>query len=224
MANGHTARRNPARPWQSATAWGGQRASAIGTVAASSHGESNERKGETLGQELIEHTLDEKTRHAIAADLQGALVDLVAMSLTAKQAHWVVVGPQFRSVHLELDELVETTRAAADDVAERASALGRVPNGMPATIARSSEGFALPEGFLEDRVILASIANQITDSAKRMRLRIERIDALDPLSGDLLMGITRDLEKHAWMIQAAQYRGARRGTERITGTNTTVHA
>lgn len=177
-----------------------------------------------MGQELIEHALDEKSRHAIAADLQGALVDLVSMSLTAKQAHWVVVGPQFRGVHLELDELVATTRTAADEVAERASALGRVPDGMPATIARNSEGFSLPDGFLEDHVILTSIANQLRDVTKRMRLRIERVDELDPLSSDLLMGITRDLEKHAWMIQAARYRGARRGAERITGMGTTVHA
>lgn len=41
---------------------------------------------------------------------QGALVDLVDLSLVAKQIHWNVVGPRFRSVHLQLDEVADTAR------------------------------------------------------------------------------------------------------------------
>ncbi len=176
-----------------------------------------------MAQELIAHALDEKTRHAVAGELQASLVDLVAMSLVAKQAHWVVVGPQFRAVHLKLDELVETTRAAADQVAERTAALGLVPSGMPLTIAQNAEGFAFPNGFVEDQVALTSITHHLLDVTKRMRLRIERVDPLDPLTSDLLMGISRDLEKHAWMMQAANYRTTDRTTRTVT-TAKTVHA
>jgi starvation-inducible DNA-binding protein len=40
-----------------------------------------------------------------AAELQTVLVDLIDLGLQGKQAHWNVVGPQFRTLHLELDEV-----------------------------------------------------------------------------------------------------------------------
>ena len=36
----------------------------------------------------------------------------------------------------------------------------------------------------------------------RMRERIEATDEPDPVSQDILIGLTADLEKHAWMFQA----------------------
>ncbi|NED90608.1 DNA starvation/stationary phase protection protein, partial [Streptomyces sp. SID11233] len=59
--------------------------------------------------------------------LQGALVDLVDLSLVAKQIHWNVIGPRFRSVHLQLDDVVDSARTHMDEVAERASTLGVSP-------------------------------------------------------------------------------------------------
>ena len=53
--------------------------------------------------------------------LQATLVDLLDLSLIAKQAHWNVVGPHFRSAHLQLDELVDIARGYVDRVAERDS-------------------------------------------------------------------------------------------------------
>ena len=64
-----------------------------------------------------------------AADLQASLVELLDLALQAKQAHWNVVGPLFRPVHLELDEIVSSAHEAADVVAERLSALREVPDG-----------------------------------------------------------------------------------------------
>ena len=37
--------------------------------------------------------------------LQATLVELIDLSLQAKQAHWNVVGPAFKPVHEFLDEL-----------------------------------------------------------------------------------------------------------------------
>ncbi|CAM5722998.1 DNA starvation/stationary phase protection protein OS=Streptomyces microflavus OX=1919 GN=G3I39_24220 PE=3 SV=1 [Streptomyces microflavus] len=36
----------------------------------------------------------------------------------------------------------------------------------------------------------------------RMRERIEVTDAPDPVTQDILISLTADLEKHAWMFQA----------------------
>jgi DNA-binding ferritin-like protein len=55
-----------------------------------------------------------------AVELQTALVDLVDLGLLGKQARWNVVGPQFRAVHIELDEVVEDSRKWADEVRKSA--------------------------------------------------------------------------------------------------------
>ena len=39
------------------------------------------------------------------------LVDFIALSLTAKQAHWNIVGTNFRDLHLNLDEVTDIARA-----------------------------------------------------------------------------------------------------------------
>ena len=43
----------------------------------------------------------------VAAELKAGLVDLIDLALIAKQADCDLVGPCFRSLHSELDELVD---------------------------------------------------------------------------------------------------------------------
>ena len=62
----------------------------------------------------------------VLAELQSMLVELIDLALIGKQAHWNVEGPHFRSLHLELDELVDTWRSLGDQVAEREVTLGAV--------------------------------------------------------------------------------------------------
>ena len=69
-------------------------------------------------------------REAIAHELQSTMQELVDLSLIGKQLHWAVVGHAFRPVHEQLDELVASWRDLADVVAERAVALGYVPDGQ----------------------------------------------------------------------------------------------
>lgn len=69
-------------------------------------------------------------REGVGEELQTTLHDLVDLSLIGKQLHWAVVGPLFRPLHLHLDELVDSWRELSDAVAERAVALGFVPDGQ----------------------------------------------------------------------------------------------
>ena len=46
-----------------------------------------------------------------------------------------MVGPLFRPLHQQLDELVDSWRELADTVAERAVAIGFCPDGQSATVA-----------------------------------------------------------------------------------------
>ncbi|WP_309500748.1 Dps family protein, partial [Streptomyces shenzhenensis] len=67
---------------------------------------------------VVKSPLSDADLKTVAEGLQGALVDLVDLALVAKQIHWNVVGPRFRTVHLQLDEVVDTARAHSDTVAE----------------------------------------------------------------------------------------------------------
>jgi DNA-binding ferritin-like protein len=78
----------------------------------------------------------------LSANLQRVLVDLIELHLQGKQAHWNVVGTNFRDLHLQLDELVEFAREGSDTVAERMRALDAMPDGRSDTVAAST---TLPE-------------------------------------------------------------------------------
>jgi starvation-inducible DNA-binding protein len=130
------------------------------------------------------------------------LVDLLDLTLIAKHAHWNVEGRLFRSVHDELDDLVDAWRALSDEVAERAVAIGSSPDGQVETIAGATQLEPLPPGHLSDRQVLRAIGERIADAASRTRERIERIAISDPVSVDLLIQVAAMLEKKLWMIRA----------------------
>src|SRR4029078_8875900 len=75
---------------------------------------------------------------ALSANLQKVLVDLIELHLQGKQAHWNVVGTNFRDLHLQLDELVDFARDASDTIAERMRALDAIPDGRSDTVAGST--------------------------------------------------------------------------------------
>jgi starvation-inducible DNA-binding protein len=138
----------------------------------------------------------------VAVELQGMLVDLVDLALIGKHAHWNVEGPHFRSVHLELDELVDAWQRLGDDVAERAVALGAAPDGQAEAIVGSTKVEPLPGGHLGDSEVVWLIANRLEQVAARTRERIARMASLDPVSEDLLIGVAATLEKQLWMLRA----------------------
>ncbi|MGW2561903.1 Dps family protein [Streptomyces sp. NPDC001514] len=151
---------------------------------------------------VVKSPLSEADRKVTGEALQGALVDLVDLALVAKQVHWNVVGPRFRSVHLQLDDVVATARQHSDIVAERASAIGVTPDGRAGTVASSSAIGKVPEGWIQDADVVSTMVQALGAVIGKMRERIDATAEPDPVSQDILIGLTRDLEKHAWMFQA----------------------
>ncbi|MFD3850415.1 Dps family protein [Streptomyces microflavus] len=151
---------------------------------------------------VVKSPLSESDLKLVGAALQGALVDLVDLSLVAKQIHWNVVGPRFRSVHLQLDDVVVTARQHSDTVAERASAIGVNPDGRSATVAKETAIQSVPDGWIKDTDAVKALVDALGVVIGRMRERIEVTDAPDPVTQDILISLTADLEKHAWMFQA----------------------
>lgn len=140
--------------------------------------------------------------NAVGHELQDTLVELTDLALQAKQAHWNVTGANFRPVHLHLDELTAAVRAASDDVAERAAAIGFTPDGRASTVAKNSPLSDFPEGRVADGEVVKLISDRLALVTDRLRERIERLDDLDLVSQDLLISIAATLDKHHWMFAA----------------------
>ncbi|MEV0677245.1 DNA starvation/stationary phase protection protein [Actinosynnema sp. NPDC050436] len=152
----------------------------------------------------ISSPLSDADKKSVGTVLQATLVDLIDLSLVAKQAHWNVVGKNFRSVHLQLDELVTTARTYTDEVAERASALGISPNGKAKTVAASSGVPDFPDGWLKEDDVVAAVVTALAKLIERLRGRIDETDKSDLVTQDLLIEITKQLEQAHWMWQAQQ--------------------
>ncbi|WP_326618135.1 DNA starvation/stationary phase protection protein [Streptomyces decoyicus] len=151
---------------------------------------------------VVKSTLSDEDRGVVGTALQGALVDLVDLSLVAKQVHWNVVGPRFRSVHLQLDDVVASARRHADTVAERASAIGVSPDGRAGTVAKTSGISEITDGWIKDVAVVQAMVDALSAVIGRMRERIVATADPDPVSQDIFIGLTADLEKHHWMFQA----------------------
>jgi starvation-inducible DNA-binding protein len=134
--------------------------------------------------------------------LQDTLVELIDLSLIGKQLHWNIVGPLFRPLHLQLDELIDSWRELSDTVAERAVAIGFSPDGQARTVAGDSTLAAVDRGPIADRVVVETLTHRLAEAAERIRGRMERLSELDAASEDVLVEVLRALEQQLWMIRA----------------------
>lgn len=146
--------------------------------------------------------LQARSASAPATALQDTLVELIDLSLQAKQAHWNVVGPNFKPLHELFDGFTAEYRGWYDDVAERLAAIGVAPDGRTATVSATTPLAQLPEGQLEDRALVALVEERVASVADRVRDRMERLGEHDLVTQDLLIGIVHGIEKQLWMLRA----------------------
>jgi starvation-inducible DNA-binding protein len=137
--------------------------------------------------------------HAV---LQPILTDLIAYGLNVKQLHWNVVGPNFRPIHLFLDEIYEHVQEAIDTVAERLSMTGHSPDGRVTAVAANTELEDVPEGFTHDTKVLTFASERTRELIGLIRSRMESIEDVDTVTADLLHQIVYKLESQHWMLQA----------------------
>jgi len=140
-------------------------------------------------------------REETGRQLQALLVELIDLSLLGKQLHWTVVGPQFRPLHLQLDELIDSWRELADTVAERAVAIGFIPDGQSATVAADSPLRGVERDQLEDRVVARELTDRLAEVAEHARSCMDRLGELDAASQDVVTEVVRALEQQLWMMR-----------------------
>lgn len=156
--------------------------------------------------------LPSKSRKKIIEILQEALTELIDASMTIRQCHWSVRGPQFVMLHELFGEVYESLAEPIDDVAERIAQLGGLPRGTTGFIAKQRTQGEVDLSLLESgkgREHLEVVASTLAAVAKRVRLAIdETTDLKDAISADLLTGLCGDLDKNLWLIESHLQGGA----------------
>ncbi len=135
-------------------------------------------------------------------NLQKVLVDLLELQIQGKQAHWNVVGRNFRDTHRILDEIIEAARIFSDDVAERMRALHAIPDGRSDTVAATTSLPAYPAGEIDTVETVDLTTVRLEATVATMREVHDEVDEEDPTSADILHGIIEKLEQFAWMVSA----------------------
>lgn len=146
--------------------------------------------------------LSEKNGREVAELLQKLLSTYNDLHLTLKHVHWNVVGPNFIGVHEMIDPQVDLVRGYADDVAERIAALGGSPKGTPGSILEDRTWDDYSVGRDTVQAHLAALDLVYTGVIEDARKGIDRLDDLDLVSQDLLIGQVGELEKFQWFVRA----------------------
>ncbi|KYH46302.1 DNA starvation/stationary phase protection protein [Branchiibius sp. NY16-3462-2] len=139
---------------------------------------------------------------SLTKNMQKVLVDLIELSLQGKQAHWNVVGTNFRDTHLQLDEIIDAAREFGDTVAERMRALHALPDGRSDVVAQSTTLPEFPQGEVLTKDVIDLMTERIDDVVHTCREVHDEVDDEDPTTADILHSILERLEQLSWMVSA----------------------
>ena len=152
-----------------------------------------------------------KASKELSDNLQAVLVDLIELAGQGKQAHWNIVGRNFRDLHRQLDEIIEFARDSGDEVAERMRALHAVPDGRSDTVAATTTLPEFPAGEVDTKDAVDLVTVRLEATVGTMREVHDAVDEEDPTSADILHAIITVLEQHAWMVSAENRTVAKKG-------------
>lgn len=146
----------------------------------------------------LEESEAEKVREA----LQNRLFALLDLTLTLKHIHWNVVGPNFIGVHEMLDPQYAAVSEMVDDVAERIATLGGQPLGTPGSIVegRTWDDYDINRALTHEH--LAGLDKVYVGVIEDHRNAIKVAGDIDPVSEDMLIGQTNQLELFHWFVRA----------------------
>jgi starvation-inducible DNA-binding protein len=145
----------------------------------------------------------EKTRRAVISILNQRLADAIDLQTQVKHAHWNVKGPNFIALHELFDKISDLVIAQIDEIAERATALGGTAEGTVAVAAKRSKLKNYPLNITAGKDHVEYLAAQVAFFGKAVRANIGDTDKLgDADTADLLTGISRDLDKYLWFLEA----------------------
>jgi starvation-inducible DNA-binding protein len=152
-----------------------------------------------------------KTRNDLAPDvrarvgqlLNNRLANAIDLYLQTKHAHWNVKGPGFIALHELFDKLGEELEEHIDTIAERAVALGAFAEGTVSFVTERSQLAKYPAQISEGLAHVDALANAYATFGKSVREAIDAAEqAGDADTSDLFTGISRDIDKSLWFLEA----------------------
>jgi starvation-inducible DNA-binding protein len=138
----------------------------------------------------------------VADVLQSRLNATIDLGMTLKHIHWNVVGPSFIGVHMMLDPQYAAVALMTDALAERIATLGGVPNGLPGAIVAARDWDDYELGRADTQAHLGALDLVYRGVIADHRRAIDVVDELDPVSGDLLITQTGELEEFHWFVRS----------------------
>lgn len=137
-----------------------------------------------------------------AQQLTPVVIDLMALVVDGKQAHWHVRGANFVGVHELLDDVVAHAQEFADTAAERIVSLGLPLDARVETVAARRTLPALSEGFTDSAELIPQVVAQLDAAIATTREAIKALDEVDLASQDVAIAIEQGLVKDRWFLQA----------------------
>jgi starvation-inducible DNA-binding protein len=135
--------------------------------------------------------------------LNEHLADAVDLQLQAKQAHWNIKGPNFVGLHELFDRVASQAREYADEIAERAVALGGVARGTLQAVSGNSQLREYPLEVGDWRAHVRAMQDALATFGRGARKAIDDATALnDADTADLFTEISRSVDKSLWMVEA----------------------
>lgn len=135
--------------------------------------------------------------------LNQRLADAIDLGLQAKQAHWNVKGPHFIALHGLFDTVADEVEQMTDEIAERAVALGGIAEGTVQCVRNCSKLPAYPLNTTSGNAHVELLAHAVSLVGASVRSSIdESTRAGDADTADLFTGVSRQLDKLLWLIEA----------------------
>lgn len=146
--------------------------------------------------------MDSVEASTVIGILQDRLNALNDLALTLKHIHWNVVGPHFIAVHQMLDPQVDAVRVMVDDTAERIATLGGSPVGTPGALVASRSWDDYSIGRADTQEHLGALDVVYTGIIEAHRTAIEDTEDPDPVTQDMLIAQSAQLEQFHWFVRA----------------------
>lgn len=149
------------------------------------------------------NSLPPATRQKVETILNQLLADLSDLYSQTKQAHWNVRGKWFIMLHKLFDDLAEEVLELIDPLAERITALGGTAQGTARQAAKNSALPEFPTEQKDDHSFVAALVERFATTANAARKAIDQAEDLgDRVTADLLNGVTEELDKGLWFLEA----------------------
>ncbi|WP_255152477.1 DNA starvation/stationary phase protection protein DpsA [Halorarius halobius] len=153
----------------------------------------------TVGENPVR--LDEEKAEQIIEALNTDLADAYVLYHQLHKHHWNVEGAEHLDIHVFLQEAYEEIEAAADELAERAQALGGVPHASMSALTEAATVEPEDEDVYDIRTSLANDLEMYGDIIESYREHVELAEGLgDYTTAEMLREQLEDVEEHAHVI------------------------